>query len=411
MIFDLKYHHIITNCRIIFLLVLILGAGTVGWTQERQALQQQKKVIEKWIQATNKMLLETEKNKTATIDKYNLIQNQINNRKSLLKNINDQISTSQSQLVENEEIITLLQKDIQAIKTDYNDMIKYAYRKKLMQNEWLYILSSESVKEAFLKLRYTRQYNDYKSQKANILQQRMQELEVKSAMLDDLIENQEVLLASEKEASLSLQSELYDKDVVLNMLVLNSTRLTTELAQQEKEKRRLDKVLEEIIRAEIAKESAAQVSSRNDAPQVTSMAKLSKDFTSNKGKLSWPVDQGFISSRFGVQKHPTLQNVSIQNNGIDIRSTSGVNVKSIFDGKVSKKLATPGYGNMVIIKHGNYLVVYARMDEVYVNEGDDVRIDQTIGTLGQINNKSELQLQIWRNNEKLDPETWLARRR
>lgn len=411
MIFDLKYHHIITNCRIVLLLVLILGAGTVGWTQERQALQQQKKVIEKWIQATNKMLLETEKNKTATIDKYNLIQNQINNRKSLLKNINDQISTSQSQLVENEEIITLLQKDIQALKIDYNDMIKYAYRKKLMQNEWLYILSSESVKEAFLKLRYTRQYNDYKSQKANILQQRMQELEVKSAMLDDLIENQEVLLASEKEASLSLQSELYDKDVVLNMLVLNSTRLTTELAQQEKEKRRLDKVLEEIIRAEIAKESAAQVSSRNDAPQVTSMAKLSKDFTSNKGKLSWPVGQGFISSRFGVQKHPTLQNVSIQNNGIDIRSTSGVNVKSIFDGKVSKKLATPGYGNMVIIKHGNYLVVYARMDEVYVNEGDDVRIDQTIGTLGQINNKSELQLQIWRNNEKLDPETWLARRR
>lgn len=66
-----------------------------------------------------------------------------------------------------------------------------------------------------------------------------------------------------------------------------------------------------------------------------------------------------------------------------------------------------GYGKTVIVDHNGYYSVYAKMNQVVVAKGDSIKKDQFIGALIEKNNVSELHFEIWKNNQTLNPETWL----
>lgn len=140
------------------------------------------------------------------------------------------------------------------------------------------------------------------------------------------------------------------------------------------------------------------------------MIELSSSFSGNKGRLPWPVKNGVISKSFGTRTHPTNGNVKIDNDGIDILSETGGVVKSIFDGRVASVNQIPGFYNVVIVKVGEYFMVYGRLQSLEVNAGDQVARGQNLGRLAVDNDKSELQLQIWKGQTKLNPASWLKRK-
>ena len=102
----------------------------------------------------------------------------------------------------------------------------------------------------------------------------------------------------------------------------------------------------------------------------------------------------------------------VRNDGIDISTTDGSYIRSVFDGVVTRVFVIPGAHTTVIIRHGNYLSVYSNLSEVFVKQGDKVKTKQTIGKIftdREDGNKSVLQFQIWKENQKLNPQDWLAR--
>jgi septal ring factor EnvC (AmiA/AmiB activator) len=66
----------------------------------------------------------------------------------------------------------------------------------------------------------------------------------------------------------------------------------------------------------------------------------------------------------------------------------------------------------VIVRHGQYLSVYAHLDRVLVSKGDKLTTGQAIGVIytDTEEDKTELQLQIWKGTVKLDPQLWILRR-
>ena len=100
---------------------------------------------------------------------------------------------------------------------------------------------------------------------------------------------------------------------------------------------------------------------------------LSEAFEKNIGKFDWPVISGFISNKFGDNNHPILKNIKIKNDGIDIQTKKDSRVKSIFSGIVSTVAFIPGMNNVIIIKHGNYFSLYARLKNLKVEKGDVVK--------------------------------------
>ena len=139
---------------------------------------------------------------------------------------------------------------------------------------------------------------------------------------------------------------------------------------------------------------------------------LSSSFASNRGRLPWPCEKGFISGTFGEHAHPVLERVKVKNNGVDITTEPNSQVKAVFNGRVSKVMSFPNLNNVVIVRHGEYLTVYSNLDVVNVKEGQEVTTRQAIGKVhyNTEEQKTELHFEIWKGKMIQNPENWLAGR-
>ena len=136
---------------------------------------------------------------------------------------------------------------------------------------------------------------------------------------------------------------------------------------------------------------------------------ISDDFAKNRGKLPWPVEQGFVSEKFGVNVHPVFKQVKLNNAGITITTSRNADVRAVFKGVVTEIMFIPGDNNVVIVRHGNYLTVYSNLVEVFIKKGDTVNVKQKIGKLAvSSGNNSTLNFQVWRDKDNLDPQLWLT---
>ena len=141
---------------------------------------------------------------------------------------------------------------------------------------------------------------------------------------------------------------------------------------------------------------------------------LSANFRNNKGKLSWPVERGEITGKYGKHRHHVVSTATIDNNGIDISTTKQALVRAVFGGKVTSVMVIPGAGKVVMVSHGEYRTVYANLQEVFVRKGDQLEIKESIGKLlPNENGISEAHFEIWKissdgmNTE--NPSYWLSR--
>jgi septal ring factor EnvC (AmiA/AmiB activator) len=139
-------------------------------------------------------------------------------------------------------------------------------------------------------------------------------------------------------------------------------------------------------------------------------AALASNFESNRGRLPWPVEKGFIAGRFGVHPHPVETRVMVENNGVSIRTGDGAVARAVFEGTVTNVFQIPGAGWNILIAHGNYFTVYSGLSSTRVRKGDQVHTKQAIGTVG-LNDEGDnvINFQIWKGASKMDPEGWIAR--
>jgi len=141
------------------------------------------------------------------------------------------------------------------------------------------------------------------------------------------------------------------------------------------------------------------------------LLEITEEFEKNIGKFDWPVRSGFITNRFGEHPHPVIKSIKVKNDGIDIQTSSSTQVRAIFTGKVSTIAFIPGMNNVIIINHGDYFTLYAKLKNLKVVKGDTVSEGQVIADL--VTNKdgvTQLQFQVWKNNIKLDPEKWIIKK-
>ena len=102
--------------------------------------------------------------------------------------------------------------------------------------------------------------------------------------------------------------------------------------------------------------------------------------------------------------------MKIQNSGIDIEAVGGSPyARAVYDGTVTSVFRIDGYQNVVILRHGEYLTVYAGLASLDVRKGQRVGAGESLGTLfteaGE--NTSRLHFEVRHEKEKLDPRKWL----
>lgn len=187
--------------------------------------------------------------------------------------------------------------------------------------------------------------------------------------------------------------------------------------QDEFEKARKDKKLflkkikkKKKLRIQTRKELLKASSNLNDlinkiVTKLVSGAGL--DISDKKGRLSLPL-KGKIINKFGRQKDKQFGSF-IVHNGINIRSKTGVSVRSVFDGKVLYMGELEGYGNLVIIGHGkDYHSLYGHLDRIYVKQNQVVQTGEVIGLSGDTGSLmgETLYFEMRKNGKPIEPIRW-----
>lgn len=426
-----------------FLVLLLLFACLAeASAQTRKELEDKRRKIIKDIAATEKMIQKTKANKDATYDRFLALQNQIASRETLIQTLQDEVTATDQDISRNEAVIASLEQDVVKMRNDYGKTVRRAFRQKTISNPLLYILSAESLNQAFRRWLFVRKYDERRREQAKAIAETQQMLQKRNSELESTRSEKEDLLNSMQGQKTSLSNELTEKNDLLKFLSKDEARLKSDLEQKQAAHEAMNRAIENIISEEVqkrAEEARARpkpeaspppgpVATKETAPENSAKAEkntavaatsspaenldyASSAFAKNRGRLPWPVESGFISRGFGRQKHPTLKNIEITNNGIDIRTEENASVRAVYDGKVAGTQYIPGHDYTVIIQHGDYYTVYSNLSETSLSKGDPVRARQVIGSVSTnpITGSSELHFELWYQKDRQNPALWIKK--
>ena len=392
---------------IILLIIFCLVGHNAALSQSKTDLENKKKKTLEEISYTNKLLKQTKESQKESYNSILLISKNINSRKELIQNINDEVSYYNERVLETELIITIMQDDLEILKQKYANMIKVAWKNQNKYNDIMFILSADDFNQTYLRLKYMQQLAEFRKKQFMAINSVKAVLEIQIAKLNEAKLSKTRLLNEEKKESQKLTKEQQNKESTLANLKSQEQELKNKLQEQQKQMAQLQREIEKLI-AEEAKRSSG---SKTGKYELTPAEKIvSTNFDNNKGRLPWPVERGVITSSFGKQNHPILRNVTLDNKGIDITTTTGSTARAVFDGEVRKVISIPGAQNAVIIRHGQYLSVYTNLDDVYVSVGEMVVTKQSLGIIhtDKSENKTVLHFEIWKVSTPMNPSYWLA---
>jgi len=386
---------------------LLITTGVLG--QSLEELHKEKQKAEEEIQYTSKLLEKARLDEKLSLSRLRLINSKITQRIRLISALNAESELIQGLIDDNALVIAIMHNDLKALKEEYAEMVRFAYKHRTANDKILFLLSSDDFNQAYKRHLYLKQYTEFRKNQANTI-------ESLQGLLSDKIEG----FQKQKEEKIILLAEAEREN---NRLVVEKSQQNSYLKKMQQEQRSLRQKLREQQKIEQELEREIQRMIEEEARKLREQGKpgfaltpeqelIGNNFEQNKSRLPWPVERGIVTEHFGLHKHPTLKNITINNNGIDIATEPGANARAIFTGEVSRVFAIAGGNLAVIVRHGNYLTVYSNLSEVNVKAGNLVETKQNIGTVytgTQDGGDTVLKFQVWFENRKMNPEEWLVK--
>ena len=382
--------------------------------QNRSQLEQDRARVEQEIRNLNSQLAKAKKSSRSNQKQLKLLEQKINQRTRLINNINGQINLLDIQMTQTQDSIALMRSQVDSMKAEYAHVVRVLYGERGNLDKLVLLLDTRSYNYAYLRTRYFRDYSRYRRRQAAFIRQKEEELNDVSLSLQQQQREQTKLLEQQKRQRAELDREQRQRQRSLTDSRQQERDLQARISRKEKEKRQLQQQIQRIINEEIArannnkKKASSGSSGGGTAASAASSAEvaLSADFASNKGRLPWPVTYTKIARGYGAYTHSSGgQNM---NNGIDLVCKGGAAVQAVFGGTVSRVFTCPNGTKGIIIRHGEYMTVYANMGTVTVREGAKVTTKQNLGTVyTNDDGTAEFSFQLWKGTSSQNPRTWL----
>ncbi|MEJ6982518.1 peptidoglycan DD-metalloendopeptidase family protein [Pedobacter sp. P351] len=407
---------------LIFLIFFCVAGASFG--QSSAELKRRKDALTREIEALKRSQSKITSNKRLSLKQINVLNTQIRLREEKINTINSEVKLLNNQISESSNTVRSLQAQLDKLKKEYAGMILFAFRNQSAYGKLMFIFASDNFNQAYKRLKYLQQFGDYRKKQAKYIQETQKELGMKIVELDQNKRQKNNLLHNQQSEKVTLGKEKNNQATQLSKLTKQEKQLKQEVSKKQKEVAQLNRSINAAINREIAEaKRRAEAAARAEAAKsgtaakpvasgssvlasTPEAAKLSSDFLSNRGRLPWPVATGQIVSRYGVQKYG---NVTVDNNGVDIKTAVGASVRTIFSGEVTRVFST-GSGYAVLIRHGEYFTVYSNLKNTSVSQGEKVSVKQNIGSVitDPVDETTQLHLEIWKGTNPTNPETWLA---
>ncbi|WP_418636739.1 murein hydrolase activator EnvC family protein [Winogradskyella sp.] len=401
-----------------FYTTLIIGlllsySSLFAQSDKQKKLELQRQQILREMKQINALLFTKKKEEKSAITLIEDINYKVNVRKNLIRITNEQANLLTREINTNQKEITSLRTQLQELKDDYAAMVVKSYKSKSEQSKVMFLLSSSNFQQAYKRLQYIRQYRDYQKEQGEAIKIKTKELQDLNIQLSKQKEDKKKLIEENRIAKRELESELKQRETLMASIKSDMSKFAAQIKAKKQEADRLDKEIDRLIAEAIAaaNKKTGKKSSTGKFILTPEAKKLAANFASNKGKLGWPVARGVVKAKFGKGRSLTDSSVEVNHSGIKIATEVNADVKAIFNGVVSSIHVMKRGNPTILIRHGDYITIYHNLSKLYVKKGDQITTGQVIGKVfsNKITGETLLDFRIYKNNLKLNPESWLAR--
>ena len=399
---------------LISLLCLFLCLGsTAALAQNVKEKESRKARLEKEIAILDRQIRDNAAKNADALSRLSLVRTKIAARQALVEESNREIKALDDSIAVRQKQIDALQARLDTMVTYGRRLVKSAYKNRDARVWYMYILASDNVAQGFRRLSFFKTLSAQMTVQAAKIRAAKEEVEREKASMEVLAAEARKLKAQRLADVQKLKSEEKDAQTLSAKLVKQKAKYQKDLVA----KQRQAEALEREIRAAINKAVSGGSKSRSGAKKGSSKPrapidyKLADQFVANRGILPWPVS-GALTGRFGKQYHSVFKKLQLPaNNGINIAVAPDTPVKAVFNGTVAQITILPGYHQCILVQHGNYFTLYAKMKRVDVKAGDKVTTEQVLGTVDTIAGETVFHFEIWDDRTiPQDPEIWLRPR-
>ena len=404
-----------------FFLVLLLAVCNFSFaqqkTQQQRNLEKRKEEIATEIAQMERLLQQQVRLKGSAIDQIQLLDNKRYALESLIEITANEVQLVQRQIAESNSRIDDLKDQIEVIKQDYEKVIVNSYKRKVEKNKWLFLLAADSFKDARRRWNYLLQYASYRTTQAQRLVRKQEELQQISSTLKGQLRQKEEKVEENRRQQSDLIADREKQEVLIANARKQERAYRRELADRDKERKRIDSEIDRLIREAIEKANRERIAkakkaNRKEGFVLTPEAEaLAKSFEGNRGRHIWPVEKGIKSIGYGTYADKLYPALKHFNNGVTIATESGSKARAIYDGEVMNVMISRQGIKGVYVRHGDYITMYYNLQDVSVKEGDRVNAKQSLGTLhtDKVSGQTLLKFYLYKNTTRLNPEKWVYR--
>lgn len=389
---------------------LFLSLGISAQNTKRDNLEARRAQIQKDIVYINGLLSTTKKTERNLLVEVKDLTDKIKKREELITVISHESSELGNEIYANQLEINKNQRNLEALKKDYAQMIFKSYKSKSQNSRIMFLLSSENFYQGYKRFQYMKQYSSFRKNQAEEIQRKTIEIQALTDTLISKKKQKQDLLTEQQQEQIVIQKEKKEQEGLLSQVKNKENKYKKQITQFQREERKIDAQIDKIIRDAIVASNKNTSKPSSATFALTAEAKeLATKFTANKGQLPWPVEKGFVSTYYGKQPHPVVKTATIQSNGVRITTDSGSKARTVFEGTVLSVQVLGGNLKAVLIQHGDYISVYKNLENVFVHVGQKVKTKEEIGTIftDKITGKTILGFVLSRNVTTENPASWI----
>lgn len=428
--------------------ILLIGPVTPVFANSIDTLRQENEKRQQKMNETQESIQIKESEKNSVLDEIAELDATITNLDENIRVIEGEISVLNDNIEKNKQEIRRLEQRIEENEKLFAERVNVMF--KSPKGSYMQVLlSSENLSELLTRGQMMQSLADYDTSLIEALKSDREKLETVKKNLDrdlaELLEKETELqeekkaleVASEEKGNYvsQLQSQINDQEELIDVLTAEFQQAEGRIAELIEEarieaeriaaeKRRLEEEAAAAEAARIAAEQAAReaeaaaadeaerakLEAQERAAQAQNNLDSTLDYASVGDGLAWPVPDSYrITDTFGGRIHP-ISGVYHHHTGIDVGAATGSTLVAAQSGTVILSAWNGGYGNCVMINHGNGMVtLYGHMNAFYVSSGQWVEKGQSIGEVGNtgLSTGPHLHFEVILNGAKVNPMNYL----
>lgn len=375
------------GCKLILLFLFCCIISITLSAQDREQLEQERMQVIESIEATDDLIASSEADRQKGIATLVALRGQIDQRNTLLNNIKQSISAAEFEIEFNLATLDSLTQRVKSIKDQYAILLRSKYVRRLIGSKWITIFSTSNINKAFLRWNYYRQFDTYRESKIKEIESIRKIVAQKNKEIKKHALENSALIQEQQQQNSELQKRIEQQNELLKELQKDKTILQSQLLVIKEARESLNQAIESRVINELSgvKIGSDRGKSNESNPVIV------------KGKIMLPITNGYIEN-FSISDEDKTSTISLS-------VAKGARVISIAPGRVVSVKDVSGFGRMIILQHGDYYSVYAKMNNVIVSVGNRVEKNTVLGSVDSTENK--LHFELWKDKVRLDANKWI----